>query len=87
MLNLSTPGSADYRSEEINISISNIKPGLYEAILNNRLRDLLAEAGTTLTSLSDLEESEAPLLLSNHLAEAIRGRWSQIKAQLSVLKL
>lgn len=49
-----------------------IKPGLYEVVLSERLRRLLAEIGEGRVSLVNLEDSEAPILLSNHLAEAIR---------------
>ena len=49
-----------------NISMSPIKPGLYEVILSERLRRLLAEAGPDKASLVNLEDAEAPVLLANH---------------------
>jgi len=49
-----------------------IKPGLYESVVSKRIRRLLREICQGKVSLADLEDSEAPVLLSNHLAEAIR---------------
>lgn len=52
--------------------MTKLKPGLYEVVLSERLRRLLAELGDNRASIVDLEDAEAPVMLSNHLGEAIR---------------
>lgn len=52
--------------------MTKLKPGLYEVVLSERLKRLLAELGNNRASIVDLEDAEAPVMLSNHLGEAIR---------------
>ena len=52
--------------------MTKLKPGLYEVVLSERLKRLLAELGDNRASIVDLEDAEAPAMLSNHLGEAIR---------------